>query len=401
VNRFRTAFVAAGLVFAGVAFAQSDEDCLDCHGGAKDSTDPIEIDLARLPDSVHGQFGMSCVECHMDLMDVELPHEDELEPVDCSMCHDDAAEAMAEGVHGAAKGADGETVGCASCHGVHDIHPSSDRASPTHMFNVPATCSACHDGHATDGPVPAPDGTAPHVGGDYADGIHGEALLGKGLNVAPSCATCHGPHRILASDDPESRTHRSQIAGSCGSCHEGILELYSESVHGRKSAEGHGHAAICTDCHAAHLIDHTDVDSWHLDIVLECGDCHEQSVATFRDTFHGKVTDLGFARVATCADCHGSHDILPKDDAHSRITGEKLVATCGACHTESSAQFVKYQPHPEPDNVEANAPLYWSTKLMKLLLASVFAFFFVHTTLWLPRSWIARLKHGRAQDDRA
>lgn len=387
MNRLITSFVAIGLAL-GIAVAQSDDDCLACHDAASESEDPIEADLGRLPDSVHGEFDMNCVDCHMDLMDVELPHEDELEPVDCSMCHDAIVEEMAAGVHD----------GCAACHGVHDIRPSSDRSSPTHLFNVPATCAACHTGHEGDGPASvANDGDPAHVGGDYADGIHGEALLGKGLNVAPNCATCHGPHRILPSEDPESRTHHSHIAAECGSCHEGILDAYAQSVHGRKLAEGDALAATCTDCHAAHLIGHTDLEAWQLDVVLECGSCHEQSIKSFRDTFHGKVTDLGFARVATCADCHGFHDIRPLDDPLSRVADANLVATCAECHSESSAQFAKYEPHPEPDNVEANAPLYYSTKFMHLLLMGVFAFFFVHTALWLPRSWIARRKWSQAQ----
>jgi hypothetical protein len=194
-----------------------------------------------------------------------------------------------------------------------------------------------------------------------------------------------------------SRTHHSHIAAECGSCHEGILDVYAESVHGQKIAEGDTHAATCTDCHAAHLIGQTDLEAWRLDVVLECGSCHEQSVKSFRDTFHGKVTDLGFARVAACANCHGFHDIRPTDDPLSRVAEANLVATCAECHSESSAQFVKYEPHPEPDNVEANAPLYYSTKLMHLLLMSVFAFFFVHTALWIPRSFKARRKWSQAQ----
>ena len=42
----------------------------------------------------------------------------------------------------------GETVvaNCASCHGVHDIRPSSDPKSSIHKQNLPTTCGKCHPG---------------------------------------------------------------------------------------------------------------------------------------------------------------------------------------------------------------------------------------------------------------
>ena len=35
---------------------------------------------------------------------------------------------------------------CASCHGVHDIRPSSDPASSIHPSNLGKTCGTCHPG---------------------------------------------------------------------------------------------------------------------------------------------------------------------------------------------------------------------------------------------------------------
>jgi cytochrome b subunit of formate dehydrogenase len=39
-----------------------------------------------------------------------------------------------------------EVANCASCHGVHDIRPSSDSTSRIHPKNLAATCGACHPG---------------------------------------------------------------------------------------------------------------------------------------------------------------------------------------------------------------------------------------------------------------
>jgi cytochrome b subunit of formate dehydrogenase len=38
---------------------------------------------------------------------------------------------------------------CASCHGVHDIRPSSDPRSHVHQTNLPETCGKCHPGAGT------------------------------------------------------------------------------------------------------------------------------------------------------------------------------------------------------------------------------------------------------------
>ena len=39
-----------------------------------------------------------------------------------------------------------EVANCASCHGVHNIKPSSDPASTVNKANLAATCGRCHPG---------------------------------------------------------------------------------------------------------------------------------------------------------------------------------------------------------------------------------------------------------------
>ncbi|MBT8117000.1 MAG: cytochrome b/b6 domain-containing protein, partial [Gammaproteobacteria bacterium] len=41
-----------------------------------------------------------------------------------------------------------------------------------------------------------------------------------------NCASCHGVHNILPSDNPQSLVHAGNIAETCGKCHEGAGELY-------------------------------------------------------------------------------------------------------------------------------------------------------------------------------
>jgi hypothetical protein len=72
----------------------------------------------------------------------------------------------------------------------------------------------------------------------------------------------------------------------------------------------------------------------------ECGNCHVDKITTYRDTFHGQVTALGFTRMATRSDRHGSHDAPPASNPASQVAGQTpaAVRTChqGAnenCHT--------------------------------------------------------------------
>jgi formate dehydrogenase gamma subunit len=56
-------------------------------------------------------------------------------------------ESYLDSYHGLAKrGGDVVAANCASCHGVHDIRPSSDPKSMIHKDNLVATCGKCHPG---------------------------------------------------------------------------------------------------------------------------------------------------------------------------------------------------------------------------------------------------------------
>ncbi|UCF66946.1 MAG: cytochrome c3 family protein [Acidobacteriota bacterium] len=366
----------------------------------RENGEALGAGLDAWPESIHGMVDLSCVDCHADPAAAEMPHPAQLDPPDCSACHSDAAEQHATSVHGATvtlgEGS-GVAAACWDCHGAHDVLPSSDPESRTSHFAVPKTCGQCHSE-----PHSAGEGTATTPGAAvcFDASVHGHALLGAGLRVAPNCATCHGSHQIRRPSDPESRVHRAAIPDTCGSCHEAIRRQYADSVHGALADAGNTVAAICTDCHTYHQIGSPDLADWKVDVIGECGTCHEESLETYRDTFHGQVTSLGFARVATCSGCHGSHDILPKDAPGSRVSVERRLATCQECHTRAGPNFVQYDPHPKPEDAERDAKLYYTGQFMKVLLIGVFSFFFLHTALWLPRSFKARREHHRRPSDR-
>jgi len=339
--------------------------------------------LAAFPNSVHGQIGVSCVDCHVDLAGLEdFGHAEELQPADCTSCHAEASQLVHQTAHGQLDPSDWKPVtSCTDCHGVHDTLASSDAGSRTNHFRISDTCLSCHG---------ADESIAPNSGANLRDSIHGHALIDAGLTVAPNCATCHGAHDIRAPTDSQSRVHYTAVADNCGTCHEGILTQYAHGIHSEVIADGEMAAATCTSCHSAHEVQLAGIPSWRLDVIRECGTCHEQSQNTYRDTFHGKVTSLGFERMASCSDCHGAHGIRPASDEDSMIHPANLVATCQTCHEGINGNFALYDPHPDPLDRERNAVLYYAAKFMKWLLIGVFSFFFIHTALWLPRSYIAR-----------
>ncbi len=399
------------------------------------------MDAGALEASTHA--GLPCVACHRT---ATAPHDEKLPPVNCAGCHDKARAALTEGIHGSRKAETRSPRGvtCASCHGTHAVRPAStltietcggchrqqvkvyaesihgrsqkrgnseaatcrschgtthevlaksDPRAPTYHLNLPRTCAQCHADPALAKRHNIPIGNVYQL---YMDSSHGRAVSKSGLLVAANCSDCHGAHEIRPRAEPASRVFRANIPKTCGGCHAGIQKAYAESVHGNAAARSNGVAAVCTDCHSAHQIQRVERAPWQLDVIRECGTCHRESLRTYRDTFHGKVTGLGFTRVAKCADCHGSHAIFPVSDPRSTVSATNIVATCRQCHPAATLAFAQFHPHADPESKARFPKLYYASVLMTGLLLGTFAFFGLHTLLWLPRSIVERLRRRRA-----
>jgi cytochrome b subunit of formate dehydrogenase len=165
-------------------------DCGLCHGSAHELLAPgSQAFRAAVPDtcgmchsevakqyqaSVHGQAlarGVTqaplCTDCHGEHR--ILKHTNAASPVNaahirdtCGSCHGDVRLNSKFGLpsdrlvsfdssyHGLAAKAGSQTVAnCASCHGVHNILPSSDPKSTINPRNLPKTCGQCHPGAGT------------------------------------------------------------------------------------------------------------------------------------------------------------------------------------------------------------------------------------------------------------
>lgn len=383
------------------AAGPTNEDCLSCHGDTtlkRGDGRALAFSAEAFAASIHGQAGASCTDCHADLAaTTDFPHAEKLASVRCAACHDAQAAAYEKSVHAesrnaAAKaGKTSQAATCPDCHGTHDIRAMKDPAASTDIFNVPATCLRCHGNIKVYKPAPHEEGVPVH----FVDSIHGKALLKSGLKVAPSCVTCHGSHEIMRLKDPKSAVSRTHLPETCGSCHAKILAEYTRGIHGQALKKGNPKAPVCVNCHSAHEVRTAEQAAWKLDVLSECGTCHAQSLRTYRDTYHGQVTALGFTRVAACADCHGAHGIFPVSDDRSTVGPALRQKTCQKCHEGANANFAKYDPHADPHDRHRNPLLHYTSVFMKTLLVFVFSFFGVHSALWFPRSWRERREAER------
>lgn len=236
-------------------------------------------------------------------------------------------------------------------------------------------CLMCHG----DPEAKAEDGRAITVDGSrFAKSVHGELGL--------SCTTCHS--------DLEGKElpHDAKLAKvDCSMCHEDQVKEYETSVHAAsRRHDPNSVAATCVNCHTAHETTPTAGGEWRLNLVGECGTCHTDRIKTYRDTFHGQITSLGFARVAKCSDCHGTHGIYSQNDERSMVSDARRLSTCQQCHASASGGFAQYDPHADKDNVERNPELFYASRFMHWLLIGVFGFFGLHALLWLPRSAMER-----------
>jgi hypothetical protein len=381
-------FLALSSAFApGAAAAGPNDACLACHGeaGAKGAAGKsIAVDAAVFGGSVHGSLNLPCTACHAGVSADKIPHEAQ-KPVDCGTCHDKAAGQYKSTIHGRAR-SQGNNVAatCANCHGTHDIKRTSDPASRVFRTNLETTCGACHGNATVIEQAKLPGGD---VVGKYHDSIHGRAINLKtsAKDAVPVCTTCHGAHDMRPKADPASRVARANIPDTCGGCHSGVKEKWTQSFHGQLRQANVMAAPGCTDCHSAHAIQRHDLAAWKLAAIGACGTCHADRLDTYRDTFHGQVTQLGEARIATCDSCHGAHEVLPASNPASKVSAQNRLATCRTCHAQANENFVQYDPHANRRVREAWL-LFYTGKFMDFLLLGVFAFFGLHTLLWFYRS---------------
>ncbi len=352
--------------------------------------DALFFDQDKFGRSVHAR--LACQDCHPGPTD--LPHPVHLPPPKCDGCHATQSELYLRGIHAEVL-AEGRPNAphCWDCHGSHDVLPPTVRESRTYPLNIVNVCSTCHEQHGTTPSVPV---TGRDLVMRYLDSVHGKAVLEAGLTVAAVCPDCHRAHEIRPSREPESSVNRNHVPGTCGRCHVGIAEVYSDSIHSRlrHTGEAGERVPVCTSCHTAHRIARVETPSFYRDIVEECGLCHANLYATYRESYHGQVNRLGYRRAARCSDCHGAHDVRPVSDPRSRLSAENRLRTCENCHAGAPPNFAQFMPHADYRDRKTQPLLFGVYMYFMILMTGTFSFFGLHSVLWWVRSFIERGRHG-------
>lgn len=168
--------------------------------------------------------------------------------------------------------------------------------------------------------------------------------------VAPRCADCHGAHAVVKSTLSASPIYFRNLASTCARCHAdrevaarggipipGAGRMYERSIHNDAIVrKGLNKSATCADCHGSHdLKDRLDPASpiFRANVPRTCGKCHYGVYVIFRESVHGAAFARGVPDAPGCTDCHGEHDIRraaePGSSVYFATVSEK---TCPSCH---------------------------------------------------------------------
>jgi hypothetical protein len=149
-------------------------------------------------------------------------------------------------------------------------------------------------------------------------------------------------------------------------CHDDPADEYLQSNHVNLMKQNNKDVPTCKDCHAGLTYHYTSIgekspmdvprgtDPLHRRLTIEsCGSCHQEYFDSYKNNAHGQVAALGHTTtdIPVCFDCHGKHKILNSSDPESKVGKEKILETCGNCHANANASFVKHIEHPQIKNL--------------------------------------------------
>ena len=359
----------AAAPIADAPVALDNATCQSCHDGKKGKLEMPDADgkprslrhIAPEPfaKSVHAK--MECVACHTDIKDnaaTANAHQKDnalpLKKVDCATCHQELWDKAQQDGSAATKPRLGVVVQNIEQYkqSFHARPNVDDKTKPN------ASCDGCHDTHS--------------------------------FNVPPASSPAHKEWRL-------------GISAQCGeNCHADQLEAYAESVHGQESIKKHNpKAAVCSDCHSAHAVSNSSGDAFKRSISSQCGSCHEKNFASYKATYHGQISTLGYTYTAKCYNCHGSHEILKADNPNSKVHADNVLKTCRSCHNgkkelaDAPAGFATFQPHGHTGDFDRYPQMWIAFQIMVQLLVGTFGFFWLHTLLWFYREWKERKEKAK------
>ncbi|MFY9658972.1 MAG: cytochrome c3 family protein [Terriglobales bacterium] len=382
----------------------ANADCMRCHANeklrrARDGKSMF-VNVDEVAHSVHSKKGIACSQCHSEVNASHVrPCETITKGVDCTSCHDEIGKLYVTSIHGQLNGKnDPNAPTCKECHGTHGILSKQDPQSSTFAVNVPNLCARCHrEGNKA---AVRYTGTQHEIISNYTESIHG-TLLKNGLTVTATCTSCHTAHHILPRSDPASSVNANNVPNTCGQCHHGIEEQFENSIHSKKISGYSKPLPVCNDCHTAHSIHRTDENTFRLNVMTTCGRCHEKIAETYFETYHGKVSRLGYTKAAKCYDCHGAHDVLAVTDPRSHLSRANVAATCAKCHAGATRRFAGYLTHATHHDPKKYPFVFYTFWGMTGLLLGTFVIGGIHTLLWLPKAFQMRRELRAAEEKSA
>jgi len=353
-----------GLALLGLGATADNQACLSCHATG---THKLEVPdaqgkpraLAAMAPEAYGKSvhaKLECVACHTAIKDQPAPGNGHQKD-------------------GAALAKSAKSTSCADCHQqLWDQAKQDGSAAAKPRLGLVAENIAA-----------------------YKQSFHARVSKKDANKVNASCDNCHDTHSfaIPTKGSPEHAQWRSNSAAMCGEkCHSDELDEYAESVHGKAALEKHdSKAAVCSDCHSSHAIGNTSASAVKLAITASCGSCHAENYQSYKATYHGQISTLGYAYTAKCFDCHGSHGILEAKNPDSKVHPDNRMDTCRTCHNgkkelaEAPKGFASFQPHGHPHDFERYPQMWIGYQIMVQLLVGTFGFFWLHTLLWFYREY--------------
>ena len=257
---------------------QTNDDCLACHSDSKMTMTKngkeisIFVDSKIIGTSTHKN--LNCISCHVGFNPDDVPHKENIQPIDCKSCHKDAPlkhqfhpDMMKKG-----SGILQETD-CKKCHGTHDVISPKLTSSKFNKINLVQTCGSCHTSNKD----------------KFVRSAHFKAFE-SGEIGAPNCLTCHKNPAIVYEKGRDTLSIKNAQQKLCLSCHlddpeiraktspaAGFINSYEQSVHGIALAKGNSRAASCIDCHTSHEVNKptesiSSVNKFN--IPKTCSKCH-------------------------------------------------------------------------------------------------------------------------------
>jgi cytochrome b subunit of formate dehydrogenase len=325
--------------FYSAAVAQDNDECMSCHSDDSMTMEKngrefsIFVNENILTPSVHGK--LACISCHTGFDPYEIPHKENIKPIDCMTCHTNAPakHAFHKSILSNADGKNGKVdVSCKGCHGTHNVSPVKSSKSKWSVSNLNESCGKCHS-----------DVKESFIHSDHA------VALANGVSQAPNCITCHKSNIVMGEGADVLKIKQNQQK-LCLSCHvddpdikdrsianSDFISSYSLSIHSKELAKGNEKSANCVDCHSSHnIIKGTDQNSpvSKRNIPATCGTCHSEITYEYSHSVHGLAVEKGNLDSPVCTSCHGEHKILDHLDPASPVAFKNVSAeVCSPCHS--------------------------------------------------------------------